>query len=535
MLNIDNEAINLPVLILRDSVVFPKIETAFDVTIAKNENALDAAMESDRLLFVVTQSNFFAQDPERKDLYDIGSVVRIKQTLKMTDSVVKVLLEGIYRAKFSNFKNGKKYCTADVEKFEDKDVNRQVYKEAMFRRVKTIFEEYSDAVETVSPGIRKVVEGITDLDILTFFIANHIPLPYADKQHLLEQSSPVRRAKVLVELLIREREIGELEQQLSEKIREGIDDNQREYYLREQMRAISDELYGEDTAEEIDNYYAKIDALNADDNVKETLKEHVIKLSKMPDSAHEGTVERGYLDTCLALPWNNYSKVSTDIKRAARILDRDIYGMDKVKERILELLSVYALSPDVSGQIICLSGPPGVGKTSIGKSVAECMGRSFARISLGGISDEAEIRGHRKTYIGAMPGKIMEALKRAKTGNPVILLDEIDKLGNDYKGDPSSALLEVLDPEQNSTFVDHFVEIPYDLSHTLFISTANNIETIPAPLRDRMEIIELSSYTREEKFNIAKKHLINKQITRCGLNKRMIKITDSAVYSLIDF
>ena len=285
----------------------------------------------------------------------------------------------------------------------------------------------------------------------------------------------------------------------------------------------------------INNYYVKIENLSADDSVKETLAHHVAKLSKMPQGSHEGTVERGYLDTCLELPWNAFTSVTTDINRAAKILDRDIYGMKKVKERILELLSVYALSPDIKGQIICLVGPPGVGKTSIGKTIAECMGRRFARISLGGIHDEAEIRGHRKTYIGAMPGKIITAVKQAGSGNPLILLDEIDKLGNDYKGDPASALLEVLDPEQNSTFVDHFIEIPFDLSRAVFIATANNLDTIPAPLRDRMEIIELSSYTREEKFNIAKKHLSLKQIERHGLKKSQLKIADSAYYSLIDF
>ncbi|MBR2489829.1 MAG: endopeptidase La, partial [Clostridia bacterium] len=295
------------------------------------------------------------------------------------------------------------------------------------------------------------------------------------------------------------------------------------------------ELYGDESADEIDNYYSKIENLNADDSVKEKLASHVAKLAKMPSGSHEGTVERGYLDVCLELPWRKCTDIVTDIKRAEKILNRDIYGMDKVKERILELLSVYVLNPDIKGQIICLVGPPGVGKTSIGKSIAECMGRNFARISLGGIHDEAEIRGHRKTYIGAMPGKIINAVKQAGSANAMILLDEIDKLGNDYKGDPASALLEVLDPEQNNTFVDHFVEIPFDLSRTVFIATANNLSTIPAPLRDRMEIIELSSYTREEKFNIAKKHLSPRQIERHGLLKKQIRIADSAFYSLIDF
>ena len=305
--------------------------------------------------------------------------------------------------------------------------------------------------------------------------------------------------------------------------------------MREQIKAINAELYGHDDGDEIDLYHTKIDSLSAEASVKEKLHSHVLKLSKMPQGSHEGTVERGYLDTLIELPWNAYTTVNTDIKRAAKILERDIYGMQKVKERILELLSVYTLNPDIKGQIICLIGPPGVGKTSIAKTVAECMGRKYARISLGGVRDEAEIRGHRKTYVGAMPGKIINAVKTSGSGNPLILLDEVDKLGNDYKGDPSSALLEVLDPEQNHAFVDHFVEIPYDLSRAVFIATANSADTIPAPLLDRMEVIEIPSYTREEKLQIAKKHLCLKQIAHHGLNKNQIKFSDSALYSLIDF
>ncbi|MBQ2135277.1 MAG: endopeptidase La, partial [Clostridia bacterium] len=330
-------------------------------------------------------------------------------------------------------------------------------------------------------------------------------------------------------------EIIEIDNKIGEKTKIAIDENQREYYLREQMKIISNELYGDDSANEIDSYYEKIGSLNADERVKEALSAEVNKLSKIPQGSHEGTVVRDYLDECLNLPWNTYTEVSADIKKAEKILDKDFYGMKRVKERILEMLSVYSIAPDIKGQIICLVGPPGVGKTSISKSIAECMGRKFARISLGGVHDEAEIRGHRKTYIGAMPGKILKAVANSGSSNSVILLDEIDKLGNDYKGDPASALLEVLDPEQNNSFVDHFVEIPYDLSKIVFITTANNSSEIPAPLYDRMEIIELSSYTREEKFNIAKNHLVSKQIKRHGLKNSNCRISDSAIYSLIDF
>ncbi|MBP3599477.1 MAG: endopeptidase La [Clostridia bacterium] len=526
----------MPLLALRGLVVFPKTVASFDVARKKSANALKAAMESNRLLFVVTQKDAYAEDPERGDLYDIGCVVKVKQILKVSDNLAKVLVEGICRAEYKNFINGKNFYTADVtECFENGTSNREVYKETLLRRIKQQFRKYSAILPSIAPDILMTVDNATDLGYISDYIAFNIPAPFDDKQYILEQISPVNRAKILHELLVKEREIGEIDKKISEKTRAAIDENQREYYLREQIRVISSELYGDEAADEINNYYVKIENLSADDSVKETLAHHVAKLSKMPQGSHEGTVERGYLDTCLELPWNAFTSVTTDINRAAKILDRDIYGMKKVKERILELLSVYALSPDIKGQIICLVGPPGVGKTSIGKTIAECMGRRFARISLGGIHDEAEIRGHRKTYIGAMPGKIITAVKQAGSGNPLILLDEIDKLGNDYKGDPASALLEVLDPEQNSTFVDHFIEIPFDLSRAVFIATANNLDTIPAPLRDRMEIIELSSYTREEKFNIAKKHLSLKQIERHGLKKSQLKIADSAYYSLIDF
>lgn len=531
-----NAAVNMPLLALRGLVVFPKTIASFDVTRKKSANALKAAMDSNRLLFVVTQKDFYIEEPSRNDMYDIGCVVKVKQVLKVSDNLVKVLVEGICRAEYTDFRNGSAYYTASVIERPDKPItNREVYVETMLRRVKSQFHRYASVLPSLAPDVAATVDTAEDLGFLTDFITFNIPAPFDDKQYVLEQSSPITRAKVLYELLVKEREIGEIDRKISEKTRAAIDENQKEYYLREQIRIISNELYGDDAEDEINEYYTKIEFLNADESVKENLAKHVAKLSKMPQGSHEGTVERGYLDTCLELPWNAYTPLTADIAKANRILDRDIYGMDKVKERILELLSVYLLNPDIKGQILCLAGPPGVGKTSIGKTIAECMGRRFARVSLGGIHDESEIRGHRKTYIGAMPGKIITAVKQAGSGNPLILLDEIDKLGSDYKGDPSSALLEVLDPEQNGTFVDHFIEMPFDLSHTVFIATANNISNIPAPLRDRMEIIELNSYSREEKFNIAKKHLISKQIERHGLKKAQLRFSDDAIYSLIDF
>lgn len=532
---VENKIEIMPVLALRGLVVFPGTVLSFDVARKKSVAAVKYAAEHGGLLYAAAQREVFVEDPKEEDLYPIGCVVRVRQVLKISDNTVKVLVDGLYRAKAGAVSFGA-FLSAGITRLEDKPVkNRPVYLESLIRRIRTQFEKYVEVYSNMAPDVVMQVAVSDDVGKLADFIASSVPAPYDDKQYILEQTDPVRRAKILIEMLDKEREIGEIDRRIGEKTKAAIDENQREYYLREQIKAISSELYGDDTADEIDEYHMKVEALNADSSVKEALHKEVNKLAKMPGGAHEGTVVRGYLDTCLELPWNNYTKVSADIKRAAKILDRDIYGMNKVKERILETLSVYALAPDIKGQIICLAGPPGVGKTSIGKTVAECMGRKFARISLGGVHDEAEIRGHRKTYIGAMPGKIIDAVRRAGSGNPLILLDEVDKLGSDYKGDPSSALLEVLDPEQNGTFTDNFIEIPYDLSHTVFIATANDLSTVPAPLLDRMEVIEIPSYTREEKLNIAKYHLVRKQEQRHGLNGRTFKITDGAIYSLIDF
>lgn len=532
----NTEGMLMPLLALRGIVVFPGAVASFEVTRPKSANAINKALKGNRLLLAVTQKDYFCEQPEQNELYGMGCVVCVKQILKISDSVCKVLVEGLYRADYTAFDSSGDYCTAVAFRCEDTvQNNTAAYKEALLRRIKLLFHKYISVLQGISPDAVMTVDSSNDIGTLSDFITFNINAPFDDKQLVLEQLSPVKRGKTVCELLDKEREIGEIDRRIDEKTRMAIDENQREYYLREQMHVISTELYGDDTAEKIEDYYAKIDALSAEPSVKEALRSHVAKLAKMPNGSHEGTVERGYLDTCLELPWNARTAAVTDLARAEKILNRDIFGMDKVKERILELLSVYLLSPDIKGQIICLAGPPGVGKTSIGKTIAECMGRRFARISLGGVHDEAEIRGHRKTYIGAMPGKIINALKQAGSANPLILLDEIDKLGGDYKGDPSSAMLEVLDPEQNSSFVDHFVELPFDLSGVVFIATANNLDTVPPPLRDRMEIIELTGYSREEKFGIAKHHLAAKQIQRHGMKKSQLRITDSAIYSLIDF
>lgn len=526
----------LPVLPLRGLVAFPNMMLTFDVGRKKSVNALNVAMDKNQIIYLVAQKDITVDDPEMSDLYEIGCACRVRQVLKLPDGGVKVLVEGISRARHRNYASNGKYIVAEVEKCEDAPIkNRPVYIESLIRRIRSEFEKYVMVNPNIAPDVIMTVASSQDVAYLSDFIAFSIPAPFDDKQYVLEQLSPVNRAKILLELLSKEREVTEIDNRIGEKTRRKLDDNQRDYYLREQIKAINEELYGIDDGNENEEYFAKIEALDAPDEVKAKMITETSKLVKMPQGSHEVTVVRNWLDVCLALPWNKMKPAVVDVNKAAQILDRDFHGMDKVKERILEMLSVYSLAPDITGQIICLVGPPGVGKTSIGKTIAECMGRDFARISLGGMHDEAEIRGHRKTYIGAMPGRIINAIKQAGTGNPLILLDEIDKLGSDYKGDPSSALLEVLDPEQNNTFCDNFLEIPYDLSRAVFITTANTMDTIPGPLRDRMEIIELSSYTREEKFCIAKKHLVSKQIARHGLKPSICRLTDGALYGLIDY
>lgn len=525
-----------PVLALRGLVAFPDMMLTLDVGRKKSIKALNSAMDKNQLIYLVTQKDISVEFPEKSDLYEIGCLCKVRQVLKMPDGGVKVLLQGFYRAKHITFADNGSFYISMVEKCEEKPFNnRLVYKESLLRRIRCEFEKYVNVNRSIANDVLSTVSTNENIPFLCDYIAFNMPAPFDDKQYVLEQLSPVKRAKVLLELISKEREICEIDNRIGEKTRRQIDDNQKDFYLKEQMRAISEELYGDDEVDEIEKYLDKLDKLDAPQSVKDKVKSEINKLAKMPQGSHEGTVVRGFIDLCLELPWNKKTDTKVDINKAQKILDRDFYGMDKVKERITEMLSVYALSPDITGQIICLVGPPGVGKTSIGKTVAECMGRKFARVSLGGMHDEAEIRGHRKTYVGAMPGRIISAINKAGVSNPLILLDEVDKLASDYKGDPASALLEVLDPEQNNSFCDNFLEIPYDLSKVVFIVTANTVDTVPAPLLDRMEVITVDGYTREEKFNIAKKHLVAKELSRHALNSKLCRITDSALYSLIDF
>ena len=526
----------LPALALRGLVCFPGVMLHFDVGRKKSIKALNAAMERGQRIFLVAQKNVYDEDPQSEEIYNIGCVARICQVLRMSDDSVKVLVEGLYRANMVELDSSGSFMTATIKKCEIPLVrNRKVYLETLARKIRAEFEAYASKGIKLAPDIAATVASNDDVGFLADFIAFNIPVPVDDKQFVLEQLNPVSRAKVALELLGKETQIIDIDRKIGEKVRTQIDENQREYYLREQIKAINFELYGDTAEDEFDEYTAKIEKLTAPDTVKEKLKNELSKLQKMPNGSHEGTVVRGYLDTCLSLPWSTYTENKLDINKSVKILERDFYGMDKVKERIIEQLSVYMLNPDIKGQIICLAGPPGVGKTSIAKSIAECMGRNYARVSLGGIHDEAEIRGHRKTYIGAMPGKIINAVKDAGSSNPLILLDEIDKLASDYKGDPAAALLEVLDKEQNHTFVDHFVDMPYDLSRVVFVTTANNASNIPAPLLDRMEVIDLTSYTRQEKFQIAKQHLVKKEVKNHGLTSKQIKFEDAALFDLVDF
>ena len=535
MTTVNTELRYLPLIAMRGVVAFPGTILTFDAGRDRSVAALEAAMAENQRVLLVAQRDIAVEEPTKRDLYKMGCVAVVRQLLKMPDGSVKVIAEGKVRAELVTLTQKDKYLYGGFVPCFSKPIHqREVYLESMMRRIKNELERYARVAHGISPELVLAVASEDNLELLCDRIADGIPAPFDDKQYILEQLSPVSRAKLLLTLLNKEREIALIDNRIGEQTRQQIDENQRAFYLKEQMRVISDELYGDDSADEIDRYYEQVEKLDADKSVKDRIRTEITRLSKMPQGAHDSTVSRNWIDTCLALPWRKRSQTSVDLKKAEKILDRDFYGMKKVKERILEMLSVYALSPDITGQILCLVGPPGVGKTSIGKTVAECMGRSYARVALGGLHDEAEIRGHRKTYVGAMPGRIISAVKQSGNNNPLLLLDEIDKVSSDYRGDPAAALLEVLDPEQNCGFCDNFVEIPFDLSHVVFLMTANNLQSIPAPLLDRMEVIELEGYTREEKFQIAKRHLVEKELKRHGLTKKQCKITDAALYGVID-
>lgn len=525
----------MPVIPVRGITLFPKIMLQFDVGRQKSLLALSEAMKDNQKVFLVPQKNIIDENPTYGDLCEVGVVANLRQILKQNEDSVRILVEGEYRAKIDEITKSSPYMKANIIECEEKRISDNLKKEALMRKVRDIFAEYLELPIRISPEVVAATYAIEDPSHFADFIASNIVLPYENEQDLLCELSPLKKLEKLLVYITREIEILKVENDISIKVREQIDDNQKDYYLREQMKVISQQLgEGEDPSSEAETYKKKINALETTPENKEKLLKECDRLSKMPSGSHEANVSRNYLDVCLELPWGKKTKVSINIDRAKRTLDRDHYGLEKVKQRILETLAAKKMSKELKGQIICFVGPPGVGKTSIVKSIAAAIGMKYQRLSLGGIKDESDIRGHRRTYIGAMPGRIIDTVRNAKSANPLILLDEIDKLGNDFRGDPTSALLEVLDPEQNNTFFDHYIDLPFDLSEVMFITTANDPTAIPAPLYDRMDIIDLVGYTEKEKFYIAKKHLIPKQMKKHGLTKKQFRITDKALRELID-
>ena len=535
-IKVERKTLHLPTIALRGLVVFPNNLVHFEVGREKSIAAVEWAMANNSNVFLVAQKSMDTTEPQQADLFSYGVVAEVKQVLRVSGDLVKVLVEGKYRAKLSALDASGDFLLSAVRPAPVRagKAGDAVETEALLRALKAGFDEYLGMNPRLGKDVVLAIVSSDDPAFLSEYMPANLLFRYEDKQAVMDEGTLNGRLKKLIEMLRRECQVMKIEKEIAEKVNESMDKNQRDYYLHEQLHIISDELgEGDDTHAEADEYRRRITGLHlAEDSEKKLLKE-VDRLAKMQGSNQEATVIRTYLDTCLDLPWNTFTVDDLDISRAQQILDRDHYGLKKVKDRILETLAVRKLAPDVKAQIICLVGPPGVGKTSIARSIAESLGRKYVRISLGGVRDEAEIRGHRRTYIGAMPGKIITAMISAKSANPLMLLDEIDKLAGDFRGDPAAALLEALDPEQNSTFNDHFIDIPFDLSHVLFITTANDLGSIPGPLRDRMDVIELPSYTRVEKYNIARKHLLPKQLKACGLTGK-VTMNQGALYGIID-
>lgn len=527
---------DIPVVPLRGLVVYPNMNLHFDVGRKKSIAALNEAMDTHQMIFLVSQIDSTIEDPTERDVFEVGVICKIKQMIKIPNSSnLRVIVEGVSRASIVTMYTEGDHFSAVVDRAPIYDVEESPENSAYIRAVKKEYEIYASMFKKISNEVVAKIVCCENIDELTDYICENSFFSFSDKQAMLEEFNPEERIKKLVVLLKKETASLEIEAEIQEKLQKEIDKSQREYYLREEMKVISDELGDNETpVEEADEYKAKVNNLKCTDEIKTKLLKECDKLVKMPSGSHEGTVVRTYLDKCLEIPFGKYSKDRINLEKSRKILDADHYGLDKIKSRIIESLAVLKRNPEYNGQIICLYGPPGVGKTSIVKSLAKSMNRKYVRIALGGVHDEAEIRGHRKTYIGSMPGRIMQAIIDAGTMNPIVLLDEIDKVGNDYKGDPSSALLEALDPEQNNSFNDHYIDFPVDLSKVLFITTANDTSTIAAPLYDRMEIIELNSYSVEEKFNIAKLHLVKKEMKKHKLTAREFKISNEAIYKIIE-
>lgn len=529
------ENMTLPILAIRGMVFFPGMMLQFDITRKKSVLAASEAIAKDRLIFLVSQVHMSENEPVGDDLYKFGVIARVKQVLHHTSDGAKLHVEGLCRGEIVSLVHEDPYLVGNIVKCPVLTYKKSYKSEALIRIIHEKFDQYLRLFKHVPPDVLLGVLQEKDCGRLADYIAANISIDFERKQYILDELRPLKRMQKLIAVLTEEIQILEVENEINQKAQAQIDENQREYFLKEQLRAITSELGEEDNPQqEADEIKSKVLALGLSKVCEEKLLKECDKLYRMPYGSHEASVIRLYLDTCLELPWKKSSKEKLDLKRAQRILDRDHYGMTKVKERFIETLAVRSLAPAQTGQIICLVGPPGVGKTSIARSIAQATGRKYVRVSLGGVSDEAEIMGHRKTYVGSMPGRIINAIKQAGVNNPLLLLDEIDKLGANFKGDPASALLEVLDPEQNSEFTDHYIDMPFDLSQVLFITTANDASRIPGPLYDRMDIIELRSYTLDEKLNIAMKHLVRKQLEKHGIKPSQLKFTKTGMRQLID-
>lgn len=524
---------NMPAVALRGLTILPGMIAHFDISRERSLRAVEEAMEQDQKIYLVTQRNVDIEDPTQEDLYQMGIVADIKQVVRLQNDVVRILVDGISRAALLGFTGNEKYLEAEICYCDSNaDSLPEDLREAMLLGVREAFHRYAAVVGKISKELIRQIDQYEDLEKLIDYVTNNLPVSYELKQQVLEAEDINDRYQVIVSLLLSQVEVISIKNELQKKVKVRVDKHQKEYVLREQLGVIREEL-GENADSEADEYEKKLSELDAPDYVKEKTKKEIKRFRNMSSSSSESTVERGYIETVLELPWNKMSVDNKDLDHAAQVLDDDHYGLKDVKERILEFLAVRNLTSKGESPIICLVGPPGTGKTSIARSIASALEKKYVRISLGGVRDEAEIRGHRKTYIGAMPGRIVNGLRQAGVSNPLMLLDEIDKVSSDYKGDTSAALLEVLDSEQNCRFRDHYIEMPVDLSEVLFIATANEVSGIPKPLLDRMELIEVSSYTENEKFHIAKEHLVEKQKSKNGIKKEQLTITDSALKDII--
>ena len=531
----DTMIMKMPAVALRGMVILPGMVAHFDVSRAKSIKAVEEAMMDEQKIFLVAQKDVEQENPDIEDLFKIGIIAEVKQVIKLQNNIVRILVEGKERAELSAFLENPDYLLAEIIRFDEEvdDGLPEEAKEAMLRSIQETFGKYVVVNPKMGKELQRQLSEITDLEKLMNQLANSLPVHFEEKQKILDAVSMTERYEVLMALLLKEIEIIAIKNDFQAKVKAHVDKNQKEYLLREQMKVIREELGEDNTESDADHFMDALGKIKADKEVKEKIKKEIDRFKNISSSSSESAVARGYIETLLELPWNKTSRDNKDLKNAEQILNADHYGLEKVKERMLEFLAVRNLTSKGERPIICLVGPPGTGKTSIARSVAKALDKKYVRISLGGVRDEAEIRGHRRTYVGAMPGRIVNGLRSAGVKNPLMLLDEIDKMSSDYKGDTASALLEVLDAEQNKKFRDHYVEIPIDLSEVLFIATANSVQDIPRPLLDRMELIEVTSYTENEKLHIAKEHLLAKQMERNGIRPEQLAITDKAMAKII--